>query len=74
MQSHTLGGKQTLKVKVKAKVTQSCPTLCDPMDYSVHGVLQTRILEWVTVPFSRGFSQLRDLIQLSRIAGAFFTI
>ena len=36
------------------KVTQSCPTLCDPMDYTVHGILQARILEWVAFPFSRG--------------------
>ena len=34
------------------KVTQSCPTLCDPMDYTVHGILQARILEWVAVSFS----------------------
>ena len=33
------------------KLTQSCLTLCDPMDYTVHGILQTRILEWVAVPF-----------------------
>ena len=39
------------------KVTQSCLTLCDPMDYRVHGILQARILEWVAVPFSRGSSQ-----------------
>ena len=39
---------------VKVKVTQSCLTLCDPMDYIVHGILQARILEWVVVPFSRG--------------------
>ena len=32
---------------VKVKVTQSCPTLCDPMNYTVHGILQARILEWV---------------------------
>ena len=32
---------------------QSCPTLCDPMDYTVHGILQARIMEWVTFPFSR---------------------
>jgi len=32
---------------VKVKVTQSCPTLYDPMDYTVHGILQARILEWV---------------------------
>ena len=44
----------------KGKVAQSCLTLCDPMDYTVHGVLQARILEWVAVPFSRGSSQPRD--------------
>ena len=32
--------------KVKVKVVQSCPTLCDPMDFIVHGILQARILEW----------------------------
>ena len=36
------------------KVTQSCPTLCNPMDYTVHGILQARILEWIAIPFSRG--------------------
>ena len=41
----------------EVKVTQSCPTLWDPMDYTVHGFLQSRILEWVTIPFSRGSSQ-----------------
>ena len=40
-------------------VTELCPTLCDPMDYTVHVILQARILEWVAVPFSRGSSQLR---------------
>ena len=40
----------------KAQVTQSCPTLCDPMGYTVHGILQARILEWVAIPFSRGLS------------------
>ena len=34
--------------------SQSCPTLWDPMDYTVHGILQTRMLEWVAFPFSRG--------------------
>ena len=38
------------------KVAQSCPTLWDPMDYTVHGILQARILEWVAFPFSRGSS------------------
>ena len=36
------------------KVTRSCLTLCDPTDYTVHGILQVRILEWVAFPFSRG--------------------
>ena len=35
--------------KVKVKVTQSCPTLCDPMNYTVHEILQARILEWVSL-------------------------
>ena len=55
------------------KVTQSCPTLCDLMDYTVHGILQARILEWVTFPFSRGSSQPRDQTQVSHTAGRFFT-
>ena len=38
---------------MKVKVTQSCPALCDPMDYTVHGILQARIMEWVALPFSR---------------------
>ena len=57
----------------EVKVTQSCPTLCDPMDYTVHGILQARILEWVAIPFSRGFSQPRDQTHVSCIAGRFFT-
>ena len=44
----------------KVKVVQLSPTLCDPMDYTVHGILQARILEWVAFPFSRGSSQPRD--------------
>ena len=52
---------------VKVKVTQSCPTLCDPMDYAVHGILEARILEWVAVPFSRGSSQPRDWTQVSAL-------
>ena len=39
---------------------KSSPTLCDPMDYTVHGILQVRRLEWVAFPFSRGSSQPRD--------------
>ena len=55
------------------KVAQSCPTLWDPVDYTVHGILQARILEWVAFPFSRGSSQPRDRTQVSRIAGGVFT-
>ena len=58
---------------MKVKVAQSCLTLCDPMDYKVHGILQARILEWAAFPFSRGSSQPRDRTQVSRIAGGFFT-
>ena len=43
------------------------------MDYTVHGILQARILEWVAFPSSRGSSQPRDPTQVSHIAGGFFT-
>ena len=61
------------------KIAQSCPTLCNPTDcsppgFSVHGILQARILEWVIVPFSKGSSQPRDQTQVSHIAGRLFTI
>ena len=59
--------------KVKEKVAQPCPTLCDPMDYKVHGILQAIILESVAVPFSRGSSQPRDQTQVLHTAGGFFT-
>ena len=45
----------------EVKVPQSCPTLCDPIDYTVHGILQARILEWVAVPFSMGSSHIQGL-------------
>ena len=47
------GGLQYIVNTCIVKVAQSCPTLCDPMDYTVHGILQARILEWVAFPFSR---------------------
>ena len=53
-------------------IAQSGLTLCDPMVYTVHGILQARILEWVAFSFSRGSSQPRDLAQVSHIAGGFF--
>ena len=55
------------------KVVQLCMTLCDSMDYIVHGILQARILERAAFPFSRGSSQPRDQTQVSHIAGGFFT-
>ena len=54
-------------------VTQLCLILCDPMDYTVHGIFHARTLEWVAFPFSRGFSQPSDRTQVSRIADGFFT-
>ena len=42
------------------------------MGYTVHGILQARILEWVAIPFSSGSSPPRDLTQVFRIAGRFF--
>ena len=63
----------------KSKVTQSCPTLCNPMDSSqpgssVHGIFQVRILEWVATSFSRGSSQPRNQIRVFHIVGRPFTI
>ena len=55
------------------KVAQSCPTLCNPMDYTVHGILQARILEWVAFPSSRGSSQPTDWIGVFCTAGGCFT-
>ena len=62
------------EVKVKVKVTLWYPTLCDPMDYTVHGILQARILEWVAFTFFRGSSQPRDWSQVSHIAGRRFNL
>ena len=66
---------------VCAKSLHLCLAVCDPMDCSppgssVHGILQARILEWVTMPFSRGSSQPKDRTHVfcsSCIAGRFFT-
>ena len=69
-------------LKVQVQVTQSCLTLCDPVDLTVHGIQswntvhgirQAKILEWVAFPFFRGYSQPRDQTQVSSIAGRFFT-
>ena len=62
-----------------SEVAQLCPTLCDPMDcslpgFSVHGIFQGRILEWVAISFSRGSSWPRDRTQDSHSIGRCFTI
>ena len=59
--------------RLTVEVAHPCLTLCNPMNYTVHGILQARILEWVAFPFSRGSSQPRDGTQASLIAGRFFT-
>ena len=64
---------QSLHKLREAKLTQSGPTLCDPMDYRVHGIFQARTPQWVTVPFSRGSSQPGNWTQVSCIADRFFT-
>ena len=70
---------QSKALKWRSEVAQSCPTLCDPMDYSlpgssIHGIFQARILEWGAISFSRGPSQLRDQTQVSCIVGRCFTV
>ena len=67
-----------MKVKQSHSVVSDS---CDPMDYrpslpgsSIHRILQARILEWVSTPISRGFSQPREWAQVSCIAGRFFTV
>ena len=47
----------------------ACPTLCDPMDYIAHGILQARILKWVAVPFSRGPDTLGSLEGNTEVPG-----
>ena len=60
-------------------VARSCPTFCNPMacsqpGFSVHGILLARKLEWVTISFSRGSSQLRNQTQVSCTVGRSFTV
>ena len=66
-------------MKAKVFVAQLCLTLRDPMDWnspvsSVHGILQARILKWVSTSFFRGSSLPRDWTLVSYIAGRLFTI
>ena len=61
------------------EVAQSCPTLCDPMDYSlpgssVHGIFQAIVLEWIAISFSKESSQPRDWTQISHIVDRRFTV
>ena len=63
----------------ESEVAQLCPTLCDPMDcslpgFSLHGILQGRVLEWVAIPFSRGSSWSRDRTRVSWIPGRHFNL
>ena len=63
----------------ESEVSQSCPTLCDPLDCSLpdssnHGIFQARILERVAISFSRGSSQPRDQTWVSCIVGRRFTV
>ena len=61
----------------ESEVTQSCPTLCHPLDYSlpsstIHVIFQARAVEWVSISFFRGSFQPRDRIQVSHIVGKCF--
>ena len=63
---------QCMKVKSESEVTQSCPTLCDPMDCSppgspIHGIFQARVLEWVAIAFSKMNILLLLLSHFSRV-------
>ena len=51
---------ERLASSMKVEVAQLCPTFCDPVDYTVHEILQARILEWVAFPFSSGSSRPRN--------------
>ena len=68
-----LGSKITADGDCNHEVTQSCPTLWDPMDYTVRGILHARILEWVAFPFSSGSFWPRNRTGVSCIACEFFT-
>ena len=72
-------GKVFSESESESEVAQPCPTLCNPLDcslqgFSIHGILQASILEWVTISFSRGSSLPRDRTRVSRIVGRRFTL
>ena len=67
------------RIESESEVAQSCPTLCDPMDYSlpafsVHGIFQAIVLEWIAISFSRGSSRPRDRTRVSHIVDRRFTV
>ena len=73
--------KNILQIHMKwvTEVSQSRPTLCDPLDYSlpgssIHGIFQARGLEWVVLSFSRRSSQPRDWTWVTLIVGRHFTV
>ena len=72
-------GQRSLEGYSESEVSQSCPTLCDPMDCSlsgssIHGIFQARVLEWIAISFSRGSSWPRNQSRVSRVAGRHFTV
>ena len=68
------GRKQiTRPEEMKVKVAQSCLMVGDPMDCTIHRILQARILEWLAFAYSRGSSQPRNQTGVFCTAGGFFT-
>ena len=68
--------KSLLRLVSVCSIIQLCPVLCEPMDSSVHGIFQARILEWVAISSSWGSSQPRDQTHVSWVSclvGSFFT-
>ena len=79
LQSANSGNPGKVLSESESEVAQPCPTLCNPLDcslqgFSIHGILQASILEWVTISFSRGSSLPRDRTRVSRIVGRHFTL
>ena len=75
--TYSIGREAYIKNESESEVTRSCPTLCDPMDYSlpgssILGIFQARILEWVAISLSRGSSWPGDRTWVSHIAGRCF--
>ena len=74
--SHQGSGNTPFRKLLQINESESCSVVSNslwPMDYTVHGILQARKLEWIAFPFSRVSSQPRDSTQVSHIAGRFLT-